>query len=113
MFLLYQSDYTCQISDVAESGDGTLEMLALQWWEDQVSCQQSTVGQPTCLRLPSEVFSRSEEASNLNELRFSQCISAEFRVMCFHAAHCVSGRSDRSEGCCTVFSFLKLPSFSW
>ena len=67
MLLLYQSDYTCQISDVAESGDGTLEMLALQWWEDQVSCQKATVGQPTGLRLPSEVSSGSEEASNLDE----------------------------------------------
>ena len=41
LFSLYQSYYTCQISDVAESGDGTLDMLALQWWEDQLSCQQS------------------------------------------------------------------------
>ena len=55
------------IIHVAKSGGGTLEMLALQSWEDQVSCQQSTGGQPTGLRLPSEVFSRSEEASNLNE----------------------------------------------
>ena len=41
LLLLYQSYYTCQISDVAESDDGTLDMLALQLWEDQLSCQQS------------------------------------------------------------------------
>ena len=65
--LLYQSYYTCQISDVAKSGDGTLEILALQWWEDQVSCRQSIVGQPIGLRPRSEVSLRSEEASNLDE----------------------------------------------
>ena len=62
-----------QIIHVTKSGDGTVEMLALQWWEDQVSCQQSIVGQPIGLRLPSEVPSRSEEASNLYEDYPSTC----------------------------------------
>ena len=64
---MYQSYSACLISHLSKSGDGTLDMLALQWWEDQVSCQQSIVGQPAGLRLPSEVSSRSEEASNPDE----------------------------------------------
>ena len=56
-----------QIIHVAKSFHGILEMLALQWREDQVSCQQSIVGQPTGFRPPSDVSSRSEEASDLDE----------------------------------------------
>ena len=86
---MYQSYFACLISHLSKSGDGTLDMLALQWWEDQVSCQQSIVGQPAGLRLPSEVSSRSEEASNPHEWRLSQYMSTYFRVICFHAEHCV------------------------
>ena len=87
---MYQSYYTCLTSDVAKSGDGTLDMLALQWWKDQVSCQQSIVGQPAGLRLPSEVSSRSEGACNkimrfikhMHDLLTKSCVLLSKFMMC-------------------------------
>ena len=64
---MYQSYFAHLFSHLSKSGDGTLEILALQWWEDQASCRQSIVRQQTGLRPRSEVSLISEEVSSLDE----------------------------------------------
>ena len=98
---MYQSYFACLISNLSKSGDGTLDMLALQWWEDQVSCQQSIVGGQQAFDFHLKYLHGPKKLRiRMNEDYPSTCPHnlGSFAFM----LNIVSGWSDSSEGYYTV-----------